>query len=99
MPAEASFALGYWLSSEEQPPRRLVDLATRAESAGFGAAMISDHFHPWVREQGQSSFVWSVLGAVAGATNSLRVGTGVTAPIIRMHPVVVAHAAATTAAL
>jgi G6PDH family F420-dependent oxidoreductase len=99
MPAEAPFSLGYWLSSEEHRPGRLVELAMRAEETGFGAAMISDHFHPWVREQGQSSFVWSVLGAIANATTSLRVGTGVTAPIIRMHPVVVAHAAATTAAL
>ena len=91
--------LGYWLSSEEHPPSALVDLAADAEAAGFGTAMISDHFHPWVRQQGQAPFVWGVLGAIAERTTSLRVGTGVTAPIRRLHPAVVAHAAATAAAL
>ena len=91
--------LGYWLSSEEHGPRDLVQHAVRAEQMGFGAAMISDHYHPWVRAQGQSPFVWSVLGAIACATERLRVGTGVTAPIIRMHPAIVAHAAATVACL
>ena len=91
--------LGYWLSSEEHPPRRLVDLAVEAEASGFTTAMISDHFHPWISAQGQSPFVWGVLGAIAQATTTLEVGTGVTAPIQRMHPAVVAHAAATAAAL
>ena len=94
-----SVTLGYWLSSEEHPPSALVDLAADAEAAGFGTAMISDHFHPWVRQQGQAPFVWGVLGAIAERTTSLRVGTGVTAPIRRLHPAVVAHAAATAAAL
>src|SRR3954453_10622290 len=89
--------IGYWLSSEEHGPKDLVRFAVEAEAAGVGSAVISDHFHPWVRAQGESPFVWSVLGAIAHATRSLRVGTGVTAPIIRMHPVVVAHAAATVA--
>ena len=61
--------------------------------------MISDHFHPWVRRQGQSPFVWTVLGAIANATDRLRIGTGVSAAVSRLSPVVLAHAAATTAAL
>jgi coenzyme F420-dependent glucose-6-phosphate dehydrogenase len=89
--------IGYWLSSEEHGPKDLVRFAVEAEATGIGSAVISDHFHPWVRAQGESPFVWSVLGAIAQATRSLRVGTGVTAPIIRTHPVVVAHAAATVA--
>src|SRR5258708_187321 len=87
--------LGYWLSSEELPPTALVDNAVAAEDAGFRIAMISDHFAPWVPSQGNSPFVWSVLGAIAARTTKLRIGTGVTAPIQRIHPVVVAHAAAT----
>ncbi|MDQ1535570.1 MAG: hypothetical protein QOF28_3331 [Actinomycetota bacterium] len=102
MPPEGqkpTLRLGYWLSSEEHPPRALVRNAVRAEATGFSSAMISDHFHPWIREQGQAAFVWSVLGGIALTTERLRVGTGVTAPIMRMHPVVVAHAAATAAAM
>lgn len=91
--------IGYWLSSEEHGPARLVDLAVTAEEVGFPTAMISDHFHPWTSRQGQAPFVWSVLGAIGRATSALEVGTGVTAPIRRMHPVVVAHAAATVAAM
>ena len=91
--------LGYALSSEEHPPNDLVGYARRAEEAGFDFAMISDHFHPWTDRQGQSPFVWSVLGAIAQATDRLKVGTGVTCPIIRVHPAIVAHAAATVAAM
>jgi coenzyme F420-dependent glucose-6-phosphate dehydrogenase len=91
--------LGYTLSSEEWGARDLADLAGQAERAGFAFAMISDHFHPWTDRQGQSPFVWSVLGAIAARTERLRVGTGVTCPIIRIHPAIVAQAAATTAAL
>jgi G6PDH family F420-dependent oxidoreductase len=91
--------IGYWLSSEEHAPRMLVQNARRAEEAGFSSAMISDHYHPWTDHQGESPFVWSVLGAIAQATKQLRVGTGVTAPIKRMHPAIVAQAAATTATL
>lgn len=91
--------LGYWLSSEEHDPKVLVRNAARAEEVGFRLAGISDHFHPWVPEQGQSPFVWSVLGGIAEATDQLRVGTGVTAPLIRMHPAIVAHAAATAAVM
>jgi len=91
--------LGYALSSEEHGPRELVDLARRAEAAGFSFALISDHFHPWVSRQGHSPFVWSVIGGIAGATSTLRLGTGVTCPIRRLHPALVAQAAATAGAM
>lgn len=90
---------GLTLSSEEHPPRKLVDVAAAAEEAGFDFVSISDHYHPWISEQGHSPFVWSVLGAVAERTDSLRVGVGVTCPLVRMHPAVVAQAVATTACL
>jgi coenzyme F420-dependent glucose-6-phosphate dehydrogenase len=91
--------LGYALSSEEHSPRALVENAARAEAAGFTFALISDHFHPWVDAQGSSPFVWSVLGGIACTTSDLVVGTGVTCPLIRTHPVVIAHAAATVASM
>jgi coenzyme F420-dependent glucose-6-phosphate dehydrogenase len=91
--------LGYTLSSEEHPPNDLVANARAAEEAGFTFAVISDHFHPWIDAQGQSPFVWSVLGALAHATERMRFGTGVTCPTIRVHPAIVAHAAATVAAM
>jgi G6PDH family F420-dependent oxidoreductase len=90
---------GYALSSEEHTPVDLVRWALQAEAAGFTYALISDHFHPWVDEQGHSPFVWSVIGAIAQATKRLRLGTGVTCPMIRIHPAIVAHAAATCAAM
>lgn len=91
--------LGYHLSSEEHSAACLVGYARRAEEAGFSYAVISDHFHPWTDEQGQSPFVWAVLGAIAQATKTLRLGTAVTAPIRRVPPYLVAHAAATVATL
>src|SRR3712207_5949264 len=91
--------IGYALSSEDHPPNDLVRFAREAEEAGFEFALISDHFHPWIDAQGQSPFVWSVIGAIAHATERLRLGTGVTAPTMRMHPAIVAHAAATSAAM
>jgi coenzyme F420-dependent glucose-6-phosphate dehydrogenase len=90
---------GYALSSEEHTPTQLVENARRAEELGFEFAMISDHFHPWVDAQGSSPFVWSVIGAIAHATDRIRLGTGVTCPTIRIHRAIVAHAAATSAAL
>jgi coenzyme F420-dependent glucose-6-phosphate dehydrogenase len=98
-PDRGSIALGYKLSSEEQSPADLVRLARMAEDAGFTFAMISDHYHPWTDRQGQSAFVWSVLGAIAAATERLSVGTAVTCPTGRIHPAIIAQAAATTAAL
>jgi coenzyme F420-dependent glucose-6-phosphate dehydrogenase len=88
---------GYALSSEEHGPRELVANARRAEEAGFEFAMVSDHFHPWTDAQGQSPFVWSVIGGIAQVTDRLRLGTGVTCPTIRTHPAIIAHAAATSA--
>jgi G6PDH family F420-dependent oxidoreductase len=86
---------GYFLSSEEHLPFGLVDQAVRAEEAGFEALWISDHYHPWNDEQGQSPFVWSVLGAIAERTERVRCYTAVTAPTVRIHPAVIAQAAAT----
>ena len=92
-------SFGMTLSSEEHDPRTLVDQARAAEAAGFDFVGISDHFHPWVTEQGHSPFVWSVLGALAVATDRIGVAVGVTCPIVRIHPAIVAHAAATTSLL
>jgi G6PDH family F420-dependent oxidoreductase len=91
--------IGYALSSEELGPLELVENARRAEQTGFGFALISDHFHPWLDVQGESPFVWSTIGAIAQTTESLKLGTGVTCPLIRTHPAIIAHAAATSAAL
>jgi coenzyme F420-dependent glucose-6-phosphate dehydrogenase len=91
--------IGYALSCEEHSSLDLVRHAQLAEEAGFGFALISDHFHPWVDRQGESPFVWGVIGAIAASTTSLRVGTGVTCPTIRLHPAIVAQAAATAATL
>jgi G6PDH family F420-dependent oxidoreductase len=87
---------GYFLSSEEFGPRELVRQARLAERAGFEALWISDHFHPWNDAQGNSPFVWSVLGALSEAT-SLPVTTAVTCPTVRIHPAIIAQAAATAA--
>ncbi len=91
--------LGYWLSSEEHAPNELVHFAQRAEQVGFTFALISDHYHPWIDKQGQSPFVWRVIGGIAHATTNLRLGTGVTCPLMRIHPAIVAQAAATAAAM
>jgi G6PDH family F420-dependent oxidoreductase len=90
---------GYALSSEEHRPTDLVRNAALAEEVGFEFALISDHFHPWIDAQGQSPFVWTVLGGIARETKTLEVGTGVTCPMIRIHPAIIAHASATTADL
>ena len=89
--------LGYTLASEEHGPRDLVAYAQEAERIGFSHALISDHFHPWIDRQGQSPFVWGVIGAVAQATQRLTLGTGVTCPTRRIHPAIIAQAAATGA--
>jgi G6PDH family F420-dependent oxidoreductase len=91
--------LGYALSSEEHGPRTLVDIGARAEQAGLHRLWVSDHFHPWVDEQGQSPFVWSVIGGLAYATSDVEVYTGVTCPTVRLHPAIVAQAAATSAVM
>ena len=92
----ASF--GYFLSSEELTPKEAVHTAQRAEQAGFDRVWISDHYHPWNDAQGESSFVWGVIGGIA-ATTRLHVTTAVTCPTVRIHPAVMAHAAATSSLL
>jgi len=91
--------IGIALSCEERPARELVQAGRAAEAAGFTAGWISDHFHPWNDEQGESPFVWSVLGALAEATRTMSWETAVTRPMVRTHPAIVAQAAATTATL
>jgi G6PDH family F420-dependent oxidoreductase len=91
--------IGYALSSEEHPAQKLVQFAREAEEAGFSFALISDHYHPWLDEQGQSPFVWSVIGGIAQVTKRLRLGTGETCPILRLHPAIIAQAAATAASM
>src|SRR3954452_23981785 len=86
--------IGYFLSCEEFAPQELVRQARMAEEAGFHGLWISDHYHPWNDAQGESAFVWTVIGALAQAT-SLPVATAVTCPTVRTHPAIVAHAAAT----
>jgi G6PDH family F420-dependent oxidoreductase len=95
----ADISLGYTLSSEEHTARQLVENARRAEEIGFQFLSISDHFFPWVDAQGQSPFVWSVLGGISQVTKTIPVMTGVTCPIMRVHPVILAQATATVAAL
>lgn len=89
-------SVGYFLSCEEFGPRELVAQAKMAEDAGFERLWISDHYHPWNDTQGQSPFVWSVIGALSEATR-LPVTTAVTCPTVRIHPAVIAQAAATAA--
>ena len=95
----ATAEIGYFLSSEEHGAPALVRLATLAERAGFEAAWISDHYHPWIDRQGESPFVWAVLGGIASSTEQLRVTTAVTCPTVRIHPAVIAQAAATVATM
>src|SRR4051794_14643210 len=88
--------IGYFLSSEEYSPAELIQQARGAEQAGFTGLWISDHYHPWVDAQGQSAFVWSSIGALSQVC-SLPVTTAVTCPTTRLHPAVIAQAAATSA--
>ena len=87
------------LSSEQTPPLNLIKYAKQAENAGFDFAMISDHYHPWLENQGQSAYVWSTIGAISQVTNKIKIGTAVTCPTVRQHPAIVAQAAATAASL
>lgn len=91
--------IGYALSSEEHAPLELVRNAQRAEQVGFSFVSLSDHFHPWIDRQGQSPFAWCVVGGVAATTERLALGTGVTCPTTRTHPAIIAHSAATAAAM
>jgi len=91
--------LGYKLSTEGFSPQEIVRQAVRAEQAGFDFVEISDHYHPWLDNQGHSGFTWSILGSIAAKTERIGLATGVTCPTIRYHPAIVAQAAATTALL
>jgi G6PDH family F420-dependent oxidoreductase len=90
--------IGYFLSCEEYSPREIVEQARLAEAAGFESLWISDHFHPWNDEQGESPLVWSMIGAISQVCG-LPVTTAVTCPTVRIHPAIVAQAAATSAVL
>jgi G6PDH family F420-dependent oxidoreductase len=90
--------IGYFLASEEFTPAELLWQAKAAEEAGFEALWISDHYHPWTDSQGQSAFVWSMIGALSQACR-LPITTAVTCPTVRIHPAVLAQAAATSAVL
>lgn len=91
-------SFGYFLSSEEFGPQELIGQARLAQDAGFTGLAVSDHYHPWVDAQGNSGFVWSVLGALSQVTD-LPLTTLVTCPTIRIHPAIIAQAAATTSVL
>ncbi|MFF2186111.1 TIGR03557 family F420-dependent LLM class oxidoreductase [Streptomyces sp. NPDC058155] len=91
--------IGYKLASEAFGPAELVRQAVLAERAGFDFVEISDHFHPWLDNQGHSPFTWTVLGSIAAKTERIGLATGVTCPTVRYHPAVIAQAAATLALL
>src|SRR5215208_2922287 len=91
--------VGYFLASEEFGPKELLRQARMAEEAGFEALWISDHYHPWVEAQGHSPFVWSVIGGLSQVTSRLPVYTAVTCPTVRIHPAILAQAAATSAVM
>src|SRR5262245_24590907 len=90
---------GYKLMAEEHGPNELVQYARRAEALGFDFVSISDHYFPWVEAQGHAPFAWSVLGAIASATQRIGLTTAVTCPTFRYHPALVAQAAATVGVL
>ena len=89
--------IGYKLSAEGFGPREIIRQAVAAERAGFDFVEMSDHFHPWLDSQGHSSFTWTVFGAIAAKTGRIGLATGVTCPIVRYHPAIVAQSAATLA--
>ncbi len=85
----------YFCGHEQWHPEQLVDHAVRAEQAGFDMVVVSEHFHPWVDDASASGFAYSTLGAIAQATDKIKIATGVTTPLWRYHPAIVAQAAAT----
>jgi coenzyme F420-dependent glucose-6-phosphate dehydrogenase len=85
----------YFCGHEQWQPEELVEHAVLAERAGFDMVVVSEHFHPWVDDSSASGFAFSTIGAMAAATESLTFATGVTTPLFRYHPAVVAQAAAT----
>ncbi|MEV7548906.1 TIGR03557 family F420-dependent LLM class oxidoreductase [Amycolatopsis sp. NPDC089917] len=91
--------IGYTLMTEQAGPKSLVEYAAGAERAGFDFEVMSDHYSPWLNEQGHSPYAWSVLGAVTQSTDRVELMTFVTCPTMRYHPAVVAQKAATVQAL
>lgn len=89
--------IGYKLAAEAYGPAELIRQAVQAERVGFDFVEISDHFHPWLDNQGHSPFAWTVLGAIAARTENIGLATGVTCPTVRYHPAIIAQAAATLA--
>lgn len=91
--------IGYKLAAEAFGPAELVRQAVLAEQAGFDFVEMSDHFHPWLDNQGHSPFAWTVFGTIAAKTDRIGLATGVTCPTVRYHPAIIAQAAATLALL
>lgn len=89
---------GWKAGTEQFPPSELLEYAVTAEQAGFDLIDVSDHFNPW-SEEGQSAFTWTWLGAVVARTDRIHLGPGLTSPILRYHPSVIAQAAATVSAM
>ena len=85
----------YFLGSEQWQPEELLEHAQLARKAGFDMVTISEHFHPWVDDHSASNFTWSTLGALARELKNMDLGTGVTTPLWRIHPGVIAQACAT----
>jgi TAT-translocated FGD2 family F420-dependent dehydrogenase len=91
--------IGFVLAHEQFPPSDLVEFAVAAEEAGFDGVWTSDHFHPWQDNQGHCGHAWITLAAIGARTEHLAIGTGVTCPIYRYHPAIVAQAFASLSAL
>jgi coenzyme F420-dependent glucose-6-phosphate dehydrogenase len=89
---------GYKIAPEQFSPLEMLNQAIEAEKAGFESINVSDHFHPW-SESGQACFTWSWLGAAAVSTQNIELGTGLTCPILRYNPAIIAQAAATVSSL
>ena len=90
---------GYTLMTEQSGPRQLVGYAAAAEQAGFDFEVMSDHYFPWLDEQGHAGYAWSMLGAISQVTDRVELMTYVTCPTLRYHPAVVAQKAATVGVL
>jgi coenzyme F420-dependent glucose-6-phosphate dehydrogenase len=96
---KAMVEIGYALSSEAHAPNDLIRYMRLAEDAGFAFACLADYYHPWMEQQGQNPFIWSIIGGIAQATQRLRLVIGMTCPTTRMHPSTIAQAVATVAAM
>jgi coenzyme F420-dependent glucose-6-phosphate dehydrogenase len=90
--------IGYKIGPEQFPPSEMLEQVVAAEKSGFESIDVSDHFHPW-SEEGQACFTWSWLGAAAARTETIELGPGVTCPILRYNPAIIAQAAATVSSL